>query len=316
MPPGSADPTSGVPHFSPFSYAGFAMPPDEFRQRRRRTDDRLRRDREATDSSLDAERKQTNAALKAWEQSLLEVFADEDAGSRTPAGFIRQERQPDGDAPSGSPSHGTESNPARELARRIAEERRRTDEVLERERRRMDRILSHSIMLATKDALTDLVNSRGFMEVLELQLERCVQFGHTFALIYVDIDNFKQVNDVHGHVEGDEVLRRISRIMRRSVRKEDVAARLGGDEFGIVVQRLSPTGTHEIARRIIQRVRELGAEYSGTSLGASLGLVHVDCTGSEILDARAVLSRADASMYEAKATGRDMVAVALNLRGG
>jgi diguanylate cyclase (GGDEF)-like protein len=262
-------------------------------RRRRKTDERMKRDRELTDLSLDSEREQTDSALKAWERTLRrgEPPAAPDGGGKVSA------------------------SPARELARRIAEERKRTDEVLERERHRMDRILAHSMMLATRDALTDLVNAPAFMDVLELQLERCLGGGHFFALMYVDIDNFKQINDEYGHVAGDEVLRRISGILRRNIRKEDVAARLGGDEFAIIIQKLPPEATQEIANRIIARIHELSTEYSGTSLGASLGLVHVTCAGTEVLDARAVLGRADRAMYEAKASGRRIVKVVLNLRG-
>lgn len=157
--------------------------------------------------------------------------------------------------------------------------------------------------LARTDRLTDLGNSRNFFEHLALDLDAkrvplCVAF--------IDIDNFKLVNDLHGHDAGDELLRRIAVDLRDVIRGSDVAARMGGDEFAILFRGVGQEDASRIAARIIDRVRIAGAQYPGAAIGASVGLAWFSSPPS---DPEQVMRAADAAMYEAKAAGKGTVRI-------
>ena len=89
--------------------------------------------------------------------------------------------------------------------------------------------------LSYTDELTGLFNRRGFAEQLKRTLAAARRFGHTGVLVYCDLDNFKEINDTHGHCMGDKVLRRIAEVARQSLREIDIIARLGGDEFAMLI---------------------------------------------------------------------------------
>ncbi|MGH7994774.1 MAG: GGDEF domain-containing protein [Opitutaceae bacterium] len=160
--------------------------------------------------------------------------------------------------------------------------------------------------LATHDELTGLLNRREFQRVQKIEEERAQQFGHPLALLMLDLDGFKSVNDVHGHGVGDEVLRIAGRRIASAVRMVDYAGRIGGDEFAVLL-----VGTpREAALRVADRLREaVGAEAIVTSaaavtLTASIGLaVFPEEAGS----GGALLARVDQALYRAKAGGRNRV---------
>jgi diguanylate cyclase (GGDEF)-like protein len=152
--------------------------------------------------------------------------------------------------------------------------------------------------LARKDPLTGLANHRHFNEVLETELEVAGAEGTSVALGVLDLDHFKQINDVHGHPFGDEVLRRAADALRCRVRSRDVVARLGGEEFGVILPGCRP----DEAAAIVDRLRALtpGGETS------SAGIAGWD--GAESADA--LVARADRALYRAKRGGRDRAVVA------
>lgn len=169
------------------------------------------------------------------------------------------------------------------------------------QRKRMEASLRE---LADKDVVTGLMNRRRFEEELETQAERCARYGERVALILLDLDKFKQVNDSHGHKAGDRVIRAVGRAMLDRVRDSDVVARIGGDEFALLLLNIS----EEEAERVAEDVRKLieqEAEQRGDGVTASLGIVHVD--GHQI-SAEEMLVAADMAMYEAKHGGRNRVA--------
>jgi diguanylate cyclase (GGDEF)-like protein len=185
----------------------------------------------------------------------------------------------------------------------LAEERQATDEALAAERARADKILLQERRLSRTDVLTDLPNTRLFMESLGTAAHRCRLEGRPLALIYLDIDNFKTVNDRFGHPAGDRLLQRVSKILGATVRHEDIAARLGGDEFALLLCGLSHEEAENIGNRVLERVRELSAHYAGVSLSVSAGLVYFEGpppSGEEIL------RNADRTMYQAKAAGKNL----------
>src|SRR6185295_7052159 len=98
--------------------------------------------------------------------------------------------------------------------------------------------------LARVDYLTGAMNSRLFYDVTQMEIDRCQRYKRPFTVAYIDLDNFKMVNDRYGHAGGDEVLRGVVRSLRRHARKTDVVARLGGDEFALLL----PETDHEFAR--------------------------------------------------------------------
>jgi diguanylate cyclase (GGDEF)-like protein/PAS domain S-box-containing protein len=167
------------------------------------------------------------------------------------------------------------------------------------ERREHEAQLRH---LADHDPLTGLLNRRGFEAAVTAHVARCRRYGAAGALLALDLDGFKGVNDTHGHHAGDALLASVAAGLRERVRETDVLARLGGDEFAVLLPAETAAQAEVAAEALVAVVRERGAPYGVT---ASLGVVLVDGSaagGDELL------VRADRAMYAAKAAGRDRVA--------
>jgi len=157
-------------------------------------------------------------------------------------------------------------------------------------------------LLATQDSLTNVLNARAFAAELAQELGRNRRYGRPLALIYLDLDDFKKVNDAHGHATGDAVLRLVADAMRSAVRRADLVGRLGGDEFGVLMPETDGAVAHAAASRLVTGIRTV---FRGTpSVTASIGVVAVAGTeaGSDEL-----LRKADQAMYEAKRAGKDRV---------
>jgi diguanylate cyclase (GGDEF)-like protein len=157
-------------------------------------------------------------------------------------------------------------------------------------------------LLATHDPLTDVLNARSFSRELAQELSRNRRYGRPLALIYLDLDDFKMVNDTHGHATGDAVLRLVADAMRAAVRAADVVGRLGGDEFGVLMPETDAAVAHAAASRLVAGIRTV---FRGTpSVTASIGVVAVAGTeaGTDEL-----IRKADQAMYEAKRAGKDRV---------
>ncbi|MFL6682313.1 MAG: diguanylate cyclase domain-containing protein, partial [Burkholderiaceae bacterium] len=164
--------------------------------------------------------------------------------------------------------------------------------------------------LARVDTLTGLANRRQFDELLEHALARYRRARRPLALIYLDIDRFKAINDTHGHGVGDAVLREFAARLESGLRETDVAARLSGDEFVVTLDGLS---TREeavgVATKLLHAIR-VPMPVAGKTLDvtASMGLAWLD--GSTEVDAEALMVRADRALYRAKAAGRNGLTVA------
>ena len=167
------------------------------------------------------------------------------------------------------------------------------------------RELSHQ---AAHDALTGVPNRREFERRLAELLERSAQDGLTHALCYLDLDQFKVVNDTCGHVAGDELLRQVTQLVRRMLRAGDMLARLGGDEFGLILQACPLDHAVRIAERIREAIADLRFAWQGKqfSIGVSIGLVLAPPKGQDL---GALLAAADAACYAAKEGGRNRVHV-------
>jgi diguanylate cyclase (GGDEF)-like protein len=161
---------------------------------------------------------------------------------------------------------------------------------------------------ANHDTLTGLANRALFDEIFTHQLAICRRTNRYLAIVYIDLDGFKPVNDTHGHAVGDEVLRMVAERLKHSIRESDLAARLGGDEFALV---LVNTGQDAAQALALQLMDALSVPYPVGSLkleiSASIGIAGYPESGT----VREALSlRADEAMYRAKAAGKRRYAVA------
>jgi diguanylate cyclase (GGDEF)-like protein/PAS domain S-box-containing protein len=166
-----------------------------------------------------------------------------------------------------------------------------------REQRRLQERADH-------DALTRLINRERFYELLEDQIARCRRYGESAAVLVLDLDCFKQINDAHGHAAGDEALRSVATVLLESVRDSDVVARLGGDEFAVLLLHVSEDYAIEVADELQEAIEQLDVNGHAIGLGASIGSAFVSHATS---DAEEVLAEADRAMYAAKRRGRGLV---------
>lgn len=157
--------------------------------------------------------------------------------------------------------------------------------------------------LATHDEMTGLFNRRRFDEELTRQVTYAKRYGREGAVLMLDLDSFKEINDSLGHQVGDQLVRRVADRLRSRVRESDVIARIGGDEFALYLPETDANGAANVARDILRRIAEepvvLGAMPLWTR--ASIGIAMYDPTGEDT--AGELLMRADTAMYEAKAQG-------------
>jgi diguanylate cyclase (GGDEF)-like protein/PAS domain S-box-containing protein len=153
--------------------------------------------------------------------------------------------------------------------------------------------------LADRDHLTGLLNRRRFEEELGRQLERCARHGESAALLLLDIDRFKQVNDSGGHAAGDALLQSVADACSRRVRGTDLVARVGGDEFAAILVDSDGKGAIQVAEALLESIREVSPSVVTASIG--LTIMRPDDKPD------AVLARADHALYAVKDSGRDGV---------
>ena len=166
---------------------------------------------------------------------------------------------------------------------------------------RIHELLEKEATAARTDALTGLPNSRDFLQRLEPEIARCHREHTPLCLLYLDLDNFKQVNDRHGHFEGDRVLQRVADALRSCLRAADIPARLGGDEFAALLWQADRVGAEGVGERVLAAVRQIGADYPQCSLGVSVGIAWFETPPANSLE---VVRSADEAMYEAKRDGK------------
>ena len=161
-----------------------------------------------------------------------------------------------------------------------------------------------------RDPLTDLLNRRAFFDQVGRRLAHDRRTGRKGALIYVDLDNFKPVNDVHGHHKGDEALKAVARLLGSGTRAGDLAARLGGDEFALWLEETDEAGAIAKARTLLGQATELAPLSVGPDrpLGFSIGIAVTDPIRAESVEA--LTARADGAMYVVKRGGKGTYAMA------
>lgn len=159
-----------------------------------------------------------------------------------------------------------------------------------------DKKLQTIVQKAQKDALTKVCNRGCFIEYLSLLLKKNSKNGESFALVFIDVDNFKFVNDTYGHEEGDMILQNVAQLLVDSFRKDDMVARYGGDEFVVLVKlpHLELTRIEEVLNSLIKRVEERFKKYN-ISLSFGIALYPIDGKSMKTL-----LHVADKRMYHLK----------------
>jgi diguanylate cyclase (GGDEF)-like protein len=200
-------------------------------------------------------------------------------------------------------SRGTDAGPAarpptRSAAMRLAAEVERLERELAAAKSRMAALETR----ADVDPLTDLVNRRGFEREFKRALAYVKRYGTSAALVYIDLDGLKPVNDGHGHAAGDAVLKAVAMVLTRHVRACDLVARVGGDEFIVLLWNVGEADAQSKARALEAAVARMTATHAGASLtvGASAGVAMV-----YPLDTPAkALERADQAMYVRKSLRR------------
>ncbi len=166
---------------------------------------------------------------------------------------------------------------------------------------RMRAELASAQHLARVDNLTGLPNRPALIEAIEAELSRAKRFARSFSIALMDCDGFKQINDLRGHLTGDDVLRRFGQVLQRQTRRFDCAGRWGGDEFLIVLPELDQDDAKLFAERLRAALRhEIERDYP--SLTCSLGIVTFP---GAAVDWEDCVRQADEAMYKAKRLGRD-----------
>jgi two-component system, cell cycle response regulator len=160
--------------------------------------------------------------------------------------------------------------------------------------------------MATTDGLTGLTNHRTFQERFGQLLERAGRHGYPAAMLLCDVDFFKKVNDNYGHPVGDEVLRRVARVLQDVGRKIDITARYGGEEFAVVLESSTAEQARQVGERLRQEVGKLVIETEKGPLQVTMS-VGIAAFPDDARDRAGLVERADLALYHAKHSGRNQV---------
>ncbi len=172
-------------------------------------------------------------------------------------------------------------------------------ETLKRDLENSKKRLQEAESMADQDPLVPILNRRAFERELARTQSYVKRYGGNATLAYIDLDNFKHINDVHGHAAGDAVLKHVVDLVLDSVRQSDLMGRIGGDEFGIVLMQTGVENALKKVHSIIDTLRARPVSFEGKTimLSASVGVSSVD----EAEDVASAMVRADLAMYENKA---------------
>ena len=173
----------------------------------------------------------------------------------------------------------------------------------------LERARARLAVLATQDALTGVHNRRYFFEIAEREWQRSKRYSEDSALLLIDADNFKSINDLHGHMCGDKLLVAIARAVRATLRTSDLMARFGGEELVILLPHTDPLGALDVAERIRERVAGGRLDWHGEKVGITVS-VGVASYGGDDRTLDALVHDADLALYAAKKAGRNCVRAA------
>ena len=179
-----------------------------------------------------------------------------------------------------------------------ADDREQEVERLRGEVARLEQKVEQLDRLAHEDSLVNLPNRRGLMRLMAGLIDRVRRYGESAAVLFVDIDGLKTINDSLGHPAGDEALLRVAECLVQGVRASDSVTRLGGDEFAVLLEHADEDRARQTARRLVDVVADCGFAYGGTAMPLSIAIgvamIHPSDRAEE------VIARADAEMYQVK----------------
>lgn len=161
-------------------------------------------------------------------------------------------------------------------------------------------------VLATRDDLTGVHNRRHFMEIVQREWDRARRYEHPAAVLLIDADHFKRINDSHGHLCGDELLRCMARAVAQQLRQADVLARFGGEELIVFLPHTDPLGALDVAERIREKVQALAVPWQSGTVGTTVS-IGVAPLRTELPSLDWMIHEADTALYAAKADGRNCV---------
>jgi diguanylate cyclase (GGDEF)-like protein len=172
--------------------------------------------------------------------------------------------------------------------------------------------LEHAVMgqeqmrhLAETDPLTSCFNRRALMEKLEQEMDRAARYATMLTGMMIDIDNFKQINDTHGHLVGDRVLKQLANLLKREQRSVDIVARYGGEEFVVLLPETTAAESRNFAERILRRVATHDFGETGKPVRVTISVGIASYPDERVTDGESLLRLADNHLYRAKNDGRN-----------
>ena len=160
--------------------------------------------------------------------------------------------------------------------------------------------------VSVRDDLTKLFNRRHFYNRLKEEFSRSIRHGAPLSLLFIDLDDFKRINDTYGHTAGDKVLREIGGLLKNTARLSDLTARCGGDEFAILLPNTNSNGAYELATRVAElienhAIEEINKQKITTSIGIAT------CFNKNVQSFEELVKKADDAMYKSKKSGKGKV---------
>ncbi|MEZ4601018.1 MAG: GGDEF domain-containing protein [Syntrophotaleaceae bacterium] len=188
----------------------------------------------------------------------------------------------------------------RQFIEQQAQQLKKALEDVERERARVEK-------LSLQDPLTALSNRRHFFTIAEKEMKRKARYQHPLAVMLMDLDHFKKINDTFGHAAGDMVLQKVAEIIMRTIRSSDLACRYGGEEFAILLPETDRASARQLGIRLLHNIEQsqFVTERGTVYLSASLGIAALN--GEEQVDPLNLIERADQVLYQAKNAGRNQL---------
>jgi two-component system, cell cycle response regulator len=159
--------------------------------------------------------------------------------------------------------------------------------------------------LAETDPLTNCFNRRALMEKLEQEMDRAARYATLLTGMMIDIDNFKQINDTHGHLVGDRVLKQLANLLKREQRSVDIVARYGGEEFVVLLPETTSAESRNFAERILRRVATHDFGEQGKPVRVTISVGIASYPDERVSDGESLLRLADSHLYRAKSDGRN-----------
>ncbi|MBI3755663.1 MAG: diguanylate cyclase [Deltaproteobacteria bacterium] len=197
-----------------------------------------------------------------------------------------------------------------EMTRRLQESYEGLEKKVEERTRQLNELNEKLNELSITDGLTEVYNHRHFYERLTEEIKRANRYGRPLSLIIADIDYFKNYNDTHGHLTGDDVLKGVARCIRSNARENDMVARYGGEEFSIILPETGKDGAGDLAERIRRCIAGQPFPHKETQPGGNLTIsLGVATFPDDANDVMSVIKKADDALYMAKEKGRNRVEV-------